>query len=73
MSYAAEVADDDRWEGARQDITDWYDTINGEDRMLLERLQRASSARLARPGPLLPEEAAIAEFHRYLERKLVPA
>lgn len=73
MSYAAEVAEDDRWAGARQDITEWYDTINGEDRTLLERLQTASSARLARPGPLLAEEAAVAEFHRYLDRKLAPA
>lgn len=70
MSYAAEVAEDERWTQARAAIVEWYDTINGEDRALLERVQAASSARLARPGPLLPEEAAVAEFHRYLDRKL---
>lgn len=42
--------------------------VNDEDRTMLERLQAGASSRLARPGPLVPQEGVLAAFADYLRR-----
>lgn len=56
----------------RRDLEANQTTINDEDALATERVQRGVRSRHADPGPLGSVEAALAHFQRYLAQRLLP-
>lgn len=50
----------------RAALTERSRVVNDEDRSMLDRLQLATTSRLARPGRLVPQEGVLAELATYL-------
>ena len=52
------------------ELVDFFDRVNEEDRVVVERLYQGTGAPLARPGRLSWLEREIHDFIRYLDRNL---
>jgi hypothetical protein len=52
------------------ELVDFFDRVNEEDRMVVERLYQGTGAPLARPGRLSWLEREIHDFIHYLDRNL---
>jgi phenylpropionate dioxygenase-like ring-hydroxylating dioxygenase large terminal subunit len=53
-----------------RELVRFFDTVNAEDRFLVEGLQQGSAAPLATAGPLSWLERELHDFRRYLTRRL---
>jgi len=73
MLYPALPSGDPRLDQLQASVPRRFDQVNGEDRNVLAALQRVTTSRAARPGPLVAQEGVVAALHEYVARRLAAA